>query len=123
MLKHFCYKDVNVTFLTPELGENLVRQAPCGMPEPGNQESYLVSMFLSNTVVQRECYQVLKTFCYTDVKHTFLAPELGENLVRQAPRGMLEPRNQESDLVSMFHRNCWSNGALPGVKTFFATRV
>ncbi len=76
-------------------------------------------MFYSEILVQNGRYKGVKLFRNKDVRSKMLTPELGENLVRQAPRGMPEPRNRESYLVSMLLIEiAGPNGALPGVKTF-----
>ena len=75
--------------------------------------------FLSIIWDQKRCYQVLKPFCYKGVEVTFSTPEMGENLVRQAPHGMPVPGNRESHLVSVFSlQNPGPKEALPGVETF-----
>ena len=73
----FRYKGVEGQNLTPELGEKPVRQAPCGMPEPGNQESNLVSMFLLHYLGPKGALPGVKTFLLQGCKSYFSDTRIG----------------------------------------------
>ncbi len=92
---------------------------PGGIPGPKIKKVTWCQCFYSIIWVQRGRYKGVGLFRYKGVEGQNLTPELGKKLVRQAPCGMPEPGNQESDLVSMFLLHYLGpKGALPGVKTF-----